>query len=436
MHERTQRAVARLLFVFCCAVPTTLTLLIVLVTWTPWYQDRQLSKLEYELNRETGLVFDIGRLRAASPIQFDLRDVSIHHPETGRLIARIRLVEFIKSDQHIGMVLHQPVIESAEVGWAWSRLHQHLIASPVDSMLPITIAAMDCSIRGDLRSLPLPNVTTTISRDGRDTRMAIVAETSIDAGGPRIRLDLLRKRSGGTPHSEVTFSTQGTSLPCAVFAEHAPWVRQLGPAAHFSGTIACQQIDDRWSFDLGTSKLSQLDLSYLTSDLKHPIHGEGDLQLRRCLIRPNEMVQITGRLRAANARLRMPMLVELRDRLSMKIDEPFVSQFASRIDCRHIAVDFQINDESLKLTGVCTEIRPGVGHDVAIFAHGRPIAWTSGVTINSDSLTEVLGPPAHQLAAWNQWLLPSAQPITTSSAPIGEFRQVRRLQDKASIRQQ
>ena len=59
MHERIQRTTARLLFVFCCAVPTCFTCLCILVTWTPWYHYRALAKLELELSHTTGLVIEV-----------------------------------------------------------------------------------------------------------------------------------------------------------------------------------------------------------------------------------------------------------------------------------------------------------------------------------------------------------------------------------------
>ena len=55
MHERTQRAMARLMFVFCCAIPTLVTISVIVFTWTPWYHHRCLSQIEAKLSDETGL---------------------------------------------------------------------------------------------------------------------------------------------------------------------------------------------------------------------------------------------------------------------------------------------------------------------------------------------------------------------------------------------
>ncbi len=53
MHERTQRAVARLLFAFACALPTAITLMLVMVTYTPWYQTWLRERVIQELSDRT-----------------------------------------------------------------------------------------------------------------------------------------------------------------------------------------------------------------------------------------------------------------------------------------------------------------------------------------------------------------------------------------------
>ena len=67
MHERTQRAIARLLFVFTCAVPTAMTLIYVLITWTPWFSNRTLRVLEAEISLATRLEVQIGHYERLSP---------------------------------------------------------------------------------------------------------------------------------------------------------------------------------------------------------------------------------------------------------------------------------------------------------------------------------------------------------------------------------
>ena len=59
MHERTRRAVARLLFVLVCALPTLAVFFFVLITFTPWFADYRRACLERELSLRIGLAVEI-----------------------------------------------------------------------------------------------------------------------------------------------------------------------------------------------------------------------------------------------------------------------------------------------------------------------------------------------------------------------------------------
>ena len=114
MHERIQRTIARLLFVFCCAVPTLFTCLCILVTWTPWYHQHALQNLEAEFSLATGLSIEIEDFEKTTPSGFCLLGVTIREPETTHEIARIRKIEHITEAGEVTILLQQP--DSAKTG--------------------------------------------------------------------------------------------------------------------------------------------------------------------------------------------------------------------------------------------------------------------------------------------------------------------------------
>ena len=82
MHERTERALCRLAFLVLCALPTCATILLTLVTWTPWYYRSQISKLESALEQRLGVSVSIGELRRPSPDAWQLENIELRDPET------------------------------------------------------------------------------------------------------------------------------------------------------------------------------------------------------------------------------------------------------------------------------------------------------------------------------------------------------------------
>ena len=104
MHERTQRAIARLLFIFCCAVPTCLTILSVLVTWTPWYHDRTIQHLQHEFQKEIGLTVKIGSYDHSAPGAWTLTNLILSHPETNQEIAKVRELHWVIQEQEARII--------------------------------------------------------------------------------------------------------------------------------------------------------------------------------------------------------------------------------------------------------------------------------------------------------------------------------------------
>lgn len=430
MHERTQRAVARLLFVFCCAVPSSIVLAMVLVSWTPWYQSHKLAELTYELGRETGLVFQVGRCDRIAPGKYVLEDVRVTDPDSRRLVATIRMVDYFHGEQHVAIVFHQPEIQSAGLGQVWGMLHDRLIRRPSHTVLPIRIAATDANIISSTGSLPLPDVSASIVPEDESVRMIARAVDTAHHNGPQIHLNLFRDRSGDAPATELVLSTKGTAFRCSALAEYSPAIRSLGPDAVFTGSISCKQEHGGWSFDFGGSTLTNVNLDALTSELPNRVVGRADVRFIRAEIDPGETVNLVGTMttpKATSIRLKSPLLAGLRDHLAMRVDESEILADANGLECK-LSVHFDIRDQTLKLTGV--------NNSVALLARGRAIAWTNPEPIDSDQVTALLSPPSRWLAAWNQVFLPSSPASSIQASPSAQFRNVRNINGPASIRQQ
>ena len=386
MHERTQRAVARLLFVFCCAVPTSIVFASILITWTSWYQSRKLGELTYNLSRETGLTFQVERCQRIAPGKFVLENVRISDPESGQEVATVRMIDYFHGDEHIVVWLHQPQLQSSGLGGAWTLLHDRLISRPEHTVLPMKIVATDLNIESSTGSLPLPEVRVNVSPVGKSVRLIAQASDPSNRNGSRIRVDLFRNREAAFPATELVLSTEGTALPCSAIAEYAPALKRLGPDANFSGMIKCVETPSGWWFDLGSSSLTRMNLSFLSLDLPHQVSGSASLHFRNCVIHPGEMVNLIGTVQASNVRVKSPLFAAMQEHLRMDVHEQALSADRNGVECRLAAIDFKITDQTMELMGICGNgnFHTGVGGDVAFVSRGSAIAWTSPMRIDSD----------------------------------------------------
>ncbi|QEF96688.1 hypothetical protein Mal15_07160 [Stieleria maiorica] len=430
MHERTQRAVARLLFVFCCAVPTSIVFLSILVTWTPWYQANKLAELTHHLNLQTGLVFEIGRCERVAPGKYILENVRVSDPDSRQHVVTVRLIDYLVERERAAIILHQPEFQSAGLGHAWTMLHDRLISRPAQTVVPISILATDVSILSRTGSMPPVDVSAEITPEGDSVRMIARAGHATRHVGPRLHVELFRDRDREVPATELVLSTEGTALPCSALAEYAPAIKHLGANAEFVGVIACRQTLHGWTYDLGSSSLTKLSLNDLTDHLPHRVIGEAEVQFRRCVIHPGESVNLVGTLKSskpANLRIKTPLLAAMRDHLGMAVDERELVPNPNGIECE-LALNFDIRDETMTLTGI--------GDNVVLYSRGRPIAAPPAELIDADRITAMLAPPSRWMAGWNSILLPSSPTAADDALPAAAFRSVRNLDGDASIRQQ
>jgi len=82
MHERTQKALCQLAFVGLCALPTTLVVLWIAATWTPWYHSYQRQQVEAHLSAQLGLRVELDRFEQPAPATFKLTGIRLFEHET------------------------------------------------------------------------------------------------------------------------------------------------------------------------------------------------------------------------------------------------------------------------------------------------------------------------------------------------------------------
>ncbi|MCC9599706.1 hypothetical protein LOC67_03960 [Stieleria sp. JC731] len=434
MHERTQRAIARLLFVFCCAVPTFLVLSTVLVTWTPWYTHRQLTRIEYELGRETGLIVHIDDFDQVAPGKYALQNVRLDDPETNATVAEIRLVDYYRGERQIGMLLHQVTLRSSGLGRAWSLVHDRMLSSPSKTTLPIKVEARDVSIVSATGSLPFNHLKADVAPEKDGVRLVIEARDRMDPNQPSIRAEIFRDRAGEQPLSRVVLSTDGTALPCSAVAEYLPTAAKLGNEALLTGTLKCTETPEGWTLDLGGCSLNNVQLVDLTRSLRYRVVGKADIHMSRCKITPGGWVSAVGEIQATDLGLPQRVLIRMRDQLGLKLD-PQVIASPNGIECKLAAVHFEIIDETTTLTGICHRIRDSLGPGVALYGYGKELGWTDGQSVPSGQITAFVDPPGRSLGLFNQVFLPSSPSVSIAADPRAEIRDTAPYSGGPAIRQ-
>lgn len=438
MHERTQRAVARLMFVFCCAVPTLMTLTCVITRWTPWYQYRVLTELRDEISRETGLLFEIDSFRNPSPGTFHLKSIRILHPETRREIARVREIQWVTRSNEAKILLHQPELQSSQLAGVWKLVHDRFLCRPDRTRLPMHIAGNDVTIHSRTGALTFHDVDAWVKSDAEGSEATVQCSPAITQSEIPLTITIRRDRSEAIPSTTWLLDTQGTALPCSAVAEYLPPLQKLGSEATFSGTFLWQQQDEQWSVDLAGSRFERIALDRLFEQHAHRLSGYASLQLDRCRIEPHRRrSDIAGSLRARDGLIGRSLLASANRHLGLQLQLPEDrfpqgwSNLSGDIPYDLLSLGFNINNTQLRIEGIC---RSEAGYEsypagVVLLLDGYPLVQSTPATLESLRAITAIAPPHSipvPLSHQTDWLTnifpPPSRPLPADSGSPPRIR--------------
>lgn len=424
MHERTQRAVARLLFVFTCALPTLLTCWLVLLTWTPWYGDYRRRALQHELSQRLGVSVSIESIEYPAPSVMRLLGVVLLDPESQDEISRIRAVEWAYGKEQSVLHFSQPELRSAHLPAVWQVVHDRFLSQPELTAAPLRMSANDLTIRSETGPLTMERVDALIRPEEHRIVGLVHCQPAAQSEQKPVILEVARDRSGRAASTQWVLSSGETSLPCSPLAECLPWVRNLGPQATFTGRLRWTTSRDSWSLDLSGSRLERVDLAELTYSVPHRLTGLAGVQFSRGRILPGESVDLSGTLVAAQGVVGQSLLHATRNELQFVIADGFANQQGD-IAYERLAVRFDWFGPQLSIAGISGELRgyefldSGVvlttGGLPVISSPGQPRSWASLVRAFWGDGRETL--PVSDQSAWLLGVLPAPSRTDVAMSP-------------------
>ena len=396
MHERTMRAMARWLFVACCAVPTAGTMLAILTTWTPWYHGRCLRAMEAGLALRTGLTIRIGDFERFTPTSWRLSEVAVSDPETDRLIGEVRKLWWVRDGDNTVIRMSQPELQASATDQLWDLIHQRFLCRPEQTKTPVRFAADDLTIHSGTGSRTLRDVDGYLRQsDQQVTAMfrCVPAEEPPAADG--IVIEVVRDRDAPSPRTRWSLQTGDIRLPISLFSNRWPMLDHLGSEATFHGTVSARQVyagrAGSWRIDLSGLRLESIQLATLTEHWPHRISGTAALTFYRCQLHPDGEVDIAGELRAKDGWMSAGMLPRLAGELGWQCDQSFQQDFAYDL----FAARFDLFGSQLKIDGICST-EPGfepLPAGTVVSSARQPVVRSHQRVMPATQLARIVAPP-------------------------------------------
>ena len=427
MHERTRRAVARLLFVLVCALPTMATALVVLVTFTPWFANYRRERLEQELSLRIGLAVEIDKVEYLSPGALRLSGVQLLEPETRTLVAKVFMVTWIDTDTKLAFRLSQPEIQSSMLPYVWHVIHDRFLCQPELTINPVRLAADDLTIHSRTGSTTLRDVDAWLSPVNGGVEAKIQCQPAGRPTGSPVIITAVRDRTGAIPATNLTMETGDVPLPCSGIADYFPAMRKLGPDATFTGTMRWTPSNSHWSLDLGGSYFDNIDMAEFMRGTPHRLTGSMRLRLERGVIEPGSNFDVAGTLVSEAGFVSQSLLQELQSHVGFRTATP-VPGDARDWPYDAMAIRFDLFGPDMSLEGVCHRQR---GHESlspgTVFASsGSGFCMGTALRQSWVGLARALWPeqgellPVSSQTAWLFNFLPAPKPTAlrgTASEP-------------------
>ena len=439
MHERTERAIAQLLFVFCCAVPTAITIACVLVTWTPWYHSARLSEIEEHLSRESGLIVEIDDFERISPIGVSLFNVHVYEPETQQLVAEARQIDWTRDKDGSRVVLRQSEFYCSQLKFAWRLIHDRLLCRPEHTDLTMQLAANDLIIRSSSGDETFPEVEATLKPSSKGVQMSLYwlpMESPVrrSVTPPKLpstsfaKATFIRDRGGRRPFSIITLESGDNDLSCASLADYLEPMKRLGGDATFRGTLQCRIDDDRWMLELGGARFDNIDMNQLCENLPYPVRGTGEVIFDRGQLSPGKRVDVTGTLRMTDGWLGNRLVASLRPDFGFAVTREAFPPDGRDVHFDFAAIRFLMTDPTtISLKGVCNSSPQyrWSADGAALCDGGREIVFSDTRQAPAGPLMASIGIDQHLAPYWTPRLptplYPLVSPADDSAVPDGQI---------------
>ena len=452
MHERTRLVLARLLFVLCCALPTSLTVTWIAATHTPWYEKRITDYLQDQIQRDTGLHLAFTEFDNPAPNRWVLSNVHLTDPETSQLMGKIREIHWAIQSNETTVLLEQPEINASHIAIVLESLHDHILCRPRKTEQPITLFANDLTIHSGSHAVTLSDVDARIANKQRSTLLSIELQVAdADPNSPmmlqvqRIRQEKNERRT--MPSKTVmSLNTKGTALPCSAFADFWPALGSLGRRANFSGSLKWEVQEGTWAVDLGGSRFNQIELDQLFENQAHRLSGTASITFDRGLVSPDQRIaDLSGVFLAEQGLISKTLLSQASQNLNLRLlkTEPW-TRFTGDLPYDLFAIGFDINGTQLKLDGIChhEQSHKNYPSGIALLLNGYPLAHCTGDPVESVRLLATLAPahsvpvPLSQQTNWlTSILVPPSRPMPVEQNEPPRIRSARLWQGGPVIEQ-
>jgi len=357
LHDKTRRHICMALFVGLCVVPTAIIAVWCISRQLPGHTRAEAARLQSQL----GLCVTLDKFSNLRPGVVLYRGIELADPESGRTVARCRVLEVAweqTTDEQgrpkavLMLTASQPEIEGAGFEQIRRLLDRLLRGNTTASDVDVRFSAGELTFSAGANSQTLTEVEGGVESSPGGTQ----AEISFRLAGvemPEVaRIRVARNRQTWPPQTGFELYTGGAEIPCGTLAIGMPLLEPLGPGSRFRGYVWASQTAGGWEGQL-TGQLIDVPLGNLISDhFPHKLSGNAKIDIRSARFAAGRLQQASGAISAGPGVVSRSLIEALVERLKLT---PAVETGTLRelVSYEQLAAAFEIDTSGLKLAGRC-----------------------------------------------------------------------------------
>jgi hypothetical protein len=353
LHETTRRRLCRAGFVLLCVVPTLLV-----VGCAIWLRRAEYRELVARgLSQRLGFAVSLASVRHPYPDVTLFEGLELADPETGKRLARVRLVEVDASGSVLTLVASQPEIDAGDWSPWWDLLARELRHSRgLGAHFRIACGELT------LHMPPGDQTFTEVRCQVESTEQGSEAACSFRLAGYEMSepatLRVLRNRQTTPAMAGLEFQTGGATLAGGLLAAAWPPAAKLGAHCRFRGSLKARETANGWDGELA-GQLLGVDLSELVSaQFPHKLSGRGELLVEQLRFHGGRIEQATGTLTAGPGLIGRSLLKSAGESLGL-MPAGEIKTLGQSVPYEQLAWAFAVDEHGLSIRGQCGEPAPG-----------------------------------------------------------------------------
>ena len=205
-----------------------------------------------------GLTVTFESYQHPAPDHWVFGNPNLRHPETLKLVGKVREAHWLIQGNEARMLLEQPELEANQIVALWKSIHDRFLCYPDNLKYPLSIAANDLTIQSGNHSFTLSDLDAWVENSQTESSIALQLHLADGLSHAPMMMKVQRNRDTVeaaqtiTTSTSVSLNTNGTALPCSAVADFLPAIESLGSSCNIHrqprmGTIE-QWMVDRFSW--------------------------------------------------------------------------------------------------------------------------------------------------------------------------------------------